>query len=208
MELVAVDAPDEALLLDLLNTTPVVDGVPRDDLADPKAARAWMRERGIAPTKVELAALLDARSVLQKVVRGEARPAALQRFLGAARLRPVCRLRGAGLATGGGRRSQGRGARGAGMGRRADLGPGPAAPVCEHRMPAVPDRPLQAQHREVVLDGDLWQPDEGAQALPPRPHGAEWPVKLARPQRIFDVANHLSTHLTGYVRLRLTWRCH
>ena len=88
MELIAVEHSDEALLLDLLNTTPVVDGVPRDDLADPKAARAWMRERGIAPTKSELAALLDARSVLQEVVRGEARPGALQRFLGAARLRP------------------------------------------------------------------------------------------------------------------------
>ena len=37
----------------------------------------------------ELAALVDARSILQKVVRGEARPAALQRFLGAARLRPA-----------------------------------------------------------------------------------------------------------------------
>lgn len=89
MELIAVEHSDEALLLDLLNTTPVVDGVPRDDLQEPKAARAWMRERGIAPTKVELAALLDARSVLQKVVRGETRPDALQRFLGATRLRPT-----------------------------------------------------------------------------------------------------------------------
>src|SRR5688500_9503960 len=89
MELIAVEHSDEALLLDLLNSTPVVDGVPGDDLADPKAARAWMRERGIAPTKTELAALLDARTILQKVVRGEARPTALQRFLGAARLRPT-----------------------------------------------------------------------------------------------------------------------
>ena len=62
MDLVAVGPTDEALLLELLNTTPVVDGVPRDDLAEPKAARAWMRERGIAPTEGELAALLEARS--------------------------------------------------------------------------------------------------------------------------------------------------
>jgi predicted RNA-binding Zn ribbon-like protein len=89
MELIAVEHSDEALLLDLLNTTPVVDGMPRDDLADPKAARVWMRERGIAPTKVELDALLDARTTLQKVVRGEASPAILQRFLSAARLRAV-----------------------------------------------------------------------------------------------------------------------
>lgn len=89
MDVVAVGPADEALLLDLLNTTPVVEGVQRDDLAEPKAARAWMRERGIAPTKVELGALVDARSILQKVVRGEARPAALRRFLGAVRLRPA-----------------------------------------------------------------------------------------------------------------------
>ena len=75
MDLVAVGPSDEALLLELLNTTPVVDGVPRDDLAEPKAARAWMRERGIAPTEGELAALLEARSTLQNVVRGDARPA-------------------------------------------------------------------------------------------------------------------------------------
>ena len=89
MELVTAEHPDEALLLDLLNTTPVVDGVQGDDLADPKAARAWMRDRGIAPTKTELAALLDVRTNLQKVVRGEVGPAVLQRFLSAARLRPA-----------------------------------------------------------------------------------------------------------------------
>ena len=88
MDLVAVGPSDEALLLELLNTTPVVDGVPRDDLAEPKAARAWMRERGIAPTEGELAALLEARSTLQNVVRGDARPATLQRFLDAVSLRP------------------------------------------------------------------------------------------------------------------------
>ena len=46
MELVVADAADEAFLLDLLNTTPVVDGTVRDELADPAAARRWMRERG------------------------------------------------------------------------------------------------------------------------------------------------------------------
>jgi predicted RNA-binding Zn ribbon-like protein len=94
MDLVAVSPDDEALLLDLLNTTPVVDGVPRDDLADPNAARAWMRERGIAATKAELAGLLDARSTLQKVVRGQVMPIALQRFLDTVRLRPTARRDG------------------------------------------------------------------------------------------------------------------
>jgi predicted RNA-binding Zn ribbon-like protein len=94
MELVTAEHPDEALLLALLNTTPVVDGVPGDDLADPKAARAWMRERGIAFTKGELAALLDARTILQKVVRGEVGPAALQHFLSDARLRATAASEG------------------------------------------------------------------------------------------------------------------
>jgi predicted RNA-binding Zn ribbon-like protein len=88
MDLVAVDPNEEAFLLDLLNSTPVVDGLLRDDLADPRAARAWMRERGVAPTDDELAALLDARSILQQVIRGDARPSALRRFVEAAALRP------------------------------------------------------------------------------------------------------------------------
>lgn len=89
MELVAVGPEDEAMLLDLLNTTPVVGGEPRDTLEQPKAARSWMRERGIAPTEVELAALLDVRSVLQAVVRGDQTPTALLRFLEPVNLRPT-----------------------------------------------------------------------------------------------------------------------
>ncbi len=88
MNLAAVGPEDENLLLDLLNTTPVVDGEPRDDLAQVKTARAWMRAHGIAPTDAELTALVEARAVLQAVVRGEQAPAGLQRFLGSATLRP------------------------------------------------------------------------------------------------------------------------
>jgi predicted RNA-binding Zn ribbon-like protein len=89
MDLVAAGREDEEFLLDLLNTTPVVDGEPSDDLAQSKAARAWMRKHGIAPTDAELAALLDARSVLQAVVRGGQTPAKLQRFLEPVILRPT-----------------------------------------------------------------------------------------------------------------------
>ena len=88
MDLAVVGPEDEEFLLDLLNTTPVVDGQSRDDLGQPKAARAWMRKRGVAPSDAELAALLDARSVLQGVLRGEESPAALQRFLELVTLRP------------------------------------------------------------------------------------------------------------------------
>ena len=89
MKVVAVGPEDEALLLDLLNTTPVVEGVPCDDLTEPKTARVWMRERGIAPTDAELASLLEVRWLLQSVVRGEQTPAALQRFLESVCLRPA-----------------------------------------------------------------------------------------------------------------------
>ena len=89
MELVVVGTEDEEFLLDLLNTTPVVDGKPCDELAQSKSARAWMRKHGIAPTNTELAALTDARSVLQGVVRGDQAPAALQPFLEPATLRPT-----------------------------------------------------------------------------------------------------------------------
>jgi len=60
MDLAAVGPEEEEFLLELLNTTPVVDGEPRDDLAQPKVARAWMRAHGVASTNAELAALLDA----------------------------------------------------------------------------------------------------------------------------------------------------
>jgi predicted RNA-binding Zn ribbon-like protein len=89
MDLVAVGPSDEEFLLELLNTTPVVDGEPRDDLAQPKVGRAWMRAHGVASTNAELTALLDARSVLQAVVRGEQAPSALQRFIDPVALKPT-----------------------------------------------------------------------------------------------------------------------
>ncbi|GFG49177.1 hypothetical protein CQY20_17970 [Mycolicibacterium agri] len=89
MKLVAVGAQDEQFLLELLNSTPVVDGVPRDDLAQLNAARRWMRAHGLAPTEAELAALLDARAALQAVVRGEKSAAVLRRFVTSAALRPT-----------------------------------------------------------------------------------------------------------------------
>src|SRR3954469_6129122 len=89
MDLAAVGPDDEEFLLELLNTTPVVDGKPRDALAQPKVARAWMRAHGVASTDAELAALRDARSALQAVVRGEQTPSALQRFVESVALRPT-----------------------------------------------------------------------------------------------------------------------
>jgi predicted RNA-binding Zn ribbon-like protein len=73
---------DETLLLDLLNTTPVIDGEPLDDLADAGAGRRWLTAHGHqAADDDEWHALLDVRSALQDVVRGEASPAPLARFV-------------------------------------------------------------------------------------------------------------------------------
>ena len=89
MDLVAAAPSDEAFLLDLLNTTPVIDGIVHDGLADFAAARTWMRDHDLADTKAELVALVEARAALQRVVRGDAGPKVLKRFVDDVRLRPV-----------------------------------------------------------------------------------------------------------------------
>ncbi|MDS0136037.1 MULTISPECIES: CGNR zinc finger domain-containing protein [unclassified Amycolatopsis] len=78
---------DEALLLDLLNTTPVRDGRAGDDLAGPRAGRAWLAGHGQPATDDELRALLEVRPVLQAVVRGDASPTAAARFVDGASYR-------------------------------------------------------------------------------------------------------------------------
>ena len=68
----AEDIPDEDLLLDLLNTTPVVDGLPTDNLTDRVGSRHWQKAHGGRGTAFELTRVREARSVLQDVVRGDA----------------------------------------------------------------------------------------------------------------------------------------
>ena len=89
MDLYATTARDEALLLDLLNTTPVIDGTPTDLLRDLAAAAPWLTAHDVAATAEELAGLVAARQALQDVVRGDRTPSALQPFLDGVRLRPV-----------------------------------------------------------------------------------------------------------------------
>lgn len=72
---------DDALLLDLLNTTPVVDGLLRDELGDAEAGRAWLEAHGQPASDEEWRALLDVRSVLQDVIREHTEPAALAPFV-------------------------------------------------------------------------------------------------------------------------------
>ena len=72
---------DEGFLLAVLNSTPVIDGVPADDLADPARARAWLAGVGGAGTEAERQHVLVAREALQAVVRGGEPPAVLAPLL-------------------------------------------------------------------------------------------------------------------------------
>jgi len=74
---IADTVPDEGFLLAVLNSTPVVDGVPADDLADPVRARAWLASVGGVGTDAELRQVRQVRQVLQAVVRGQQPPDAL-----------------------------------------------------------------------------------------------------------------------------------
>jgi predicted RNA-binding Zn ribbon-like protein len=70
-------AADEGFLLALLNSTPVIDGAPADDLADPARARAWLAAAGGLGSEAELRHVLRVRQALQAVVRGQQPPAVL-----------------------------------------------------------------------------------------------------------------------------------
>jgi len=74
-------APDEGFLLAVLNSTPVVDGVPTDELADTARARAWLAAAGGVGTEAELRHVLRARQTLQAGARGQQPPAVLAQEL-------------------------------------------------------------------------------------------------------------------------------
>lgn len=89
MDVVATSPDDEALLLDLLNTTPVIDGTATDALADLETSVTWLNEHGIAAHKREWTTLREARAVLQAIVRGDQSPSALQPILARTHLVPT-----------------------------------------------------------------------------------------------------------------------
>ncbi len=64
-------ASDEGFLLAVLNSTPVIDGVPTDDFADTARARACLASVGGLGTEAELQHLLRVRQALRAVLRGE-----------------------------------------------------------------------------------------------------------------------------------------
>lgn len=72
---------DEGLLLELLNSRPVVEGTECDALGTDPAARSWLRERGFRATPAAVAAVRAARDVIGDVVHGRVPAAALNRFV-------------------------------------------------------------------------------------------------------------------------------
>jgi predicted RNA-binding Zn ribbon-like protein len=76
-----VTETDETLLLDLLNTTPVIDGAVRDELSSAAPGRRWLAAHGRPASDTEWRAVLRARSALQDVVRGDANAASLAPFV-------------------------------------------------------------------------------------------------------------------------------
>jgi predicted RNA-binding Zn ribbon-like protein len=70
----------QAVLLDLLNTTPVIDGQMVDRLADPAAARKWLRAHG-DPQCENVDTVRTARDDLQRVVRMQVGASVLRPYL-------------------------------------------------------------------------------------------------------------------------------
>ena len=65
-------ATRDEVLLDLLNTTPLIDGVVHDRLAGDREARQWLGDHGLHAGGADLDLLREARDALQRVVRGDA----------------------------------------------------------------------------------------------------------------------------------------
>jgi len=88
MQLTAMaSVDDETFLLDLLNSTPIVDGAQRDDLATAQTGRAWLQAHGHGGSVGEWRAARVARVLLQDVVRGAQPATALAPQLGRASYR-------------------------------------------------------------------------------------------------------------------------
>jgi predicted RNA-binding Zn ribbon-like protein len=73
--------PGAPALLELLNSSPLVDGVQVDHFDDTARAGTWLRAQGGEGTRAELEIVREARRRLQAVVRGEKSPTVLAEFL-------------------------------------------------------------------------------------------------------------------------------
>lgn len=80
---------DEDFLLAVLNSTPVIDGVPADELGDAARARAWLAGFGGLGTEAERRNVVEVRQALQAVVRGQRPPDVLAPALRGVTSRPA-----------------------------------------------------------------------------------------------------------------------
>jgi len=81
-------AVNEAFLLDLLNSTPIVDGLQQDELETAQSGRSWLRACGLHGSIAQWQAVGAARATLQAVVRGQQRASSLTPLLDATSYRP------------------------------------------------------------------------------------------------------------------------
>ncbi|MBF9067238.1 CGNR zinc finger domain-containing protein [Streptacidiphilus fuscans] len=81
-------------LLDLLNSTPVVNGAVEDQLTDPDAARAWQLAHGGDGSPHERRSLIRARDGLQDVIRGDRPSDSLSALLKGVVSRPLVSAEG------------------------------------------------------------------------------------------------------------------
>ena len=72
---------DEELLLELLNSRPVIGGAECDSLGTDPAARSWLRERGFRATPAAVEAVRAVRAATGDVVNGRVPASALNRFV-------------------------------------------------------------------------------------------------------------------------------
>jgi predicted RNA-binding Zn ribbon-like protein len=85
----AATAGDEGFLLELLNSTPVLDGVQADLLVDVAHALDWLAAHGGLGTAAELRQVIGVRDLLQAVVRGDSSPDVLGPYLRGVRQVPA-----------------------------------------------------------------------------------------------------------------------
>ncbi|MGW1950225.1 ABATE domain-containing protein, partial [Streptomyces sp. NPDC001940] len=90
------DRDQQDVLLELLNSTPVANGVVQDQLADPQEARSWQQAHGGNGSANELRSLVQARDALQNVVRGSRPATSLAPLLKGVTSRPEFSPEGAG----------------------------------------------------------------------------------------------------------------
>ena len=162
-------AADEAFLLDLLNSTPIVDGVQHDDLDAARAGRTWLRAHGHLGS-TERVAGRPRRPISRAEGGSRAGTGALAgRPARRRQLSPIGVRRRCAVAAGRPGRPAGCGAGGARVGRPAPHPSGTPTALREPRVRAVPDRPQQTEQGPMVLDGGVRESDEGPPPLRTHP---------------------------------------